>query len=204
MLANAGVMPARPLGRSMRAWGVAAALLALISAVLLGIRVWKEGPRELKLFAAENAWLAGAPAAALGTLDGLIERNPEDAAALGMRGRARLDLAVRVEGFDRQRGLSFLASRDLLAAARLRPPSAYDEVALAMALGRIGETEEAAEAAGRGIALFPTWHGGYEMLGLALETQGRVDEALAVYALGAAQPSARELRMRLDAFRRQR
>lgn len=202
MLASSGVASREPRPWLARARGVLTALLALGFSIGLGLRVLRESPNEMLLLRAENAWLSGEPALAARWLDALIEREPAHAAALALRGRVRLDLGARQPETLRRTG--FLAARDLEQAARLRPPSVFDEIALAMAWGRAGEAPSAQQAAARAVALFPSYHGGYEVLGLAFEALGRAEDALEIYRLGASQPSAIGFRDRFSEFSRSR
>ncbi len=200
MLANPGLPSDSGAPRPARA---AAGFFATFAAVAGGAALLAllalQAPREMDWLQAENALLRGDADRALAMATARLERDPPNFDFRVLRARALMQPgASRASRVARD---SLAAAADFHSAAALRPLDAFQEIDLGMVEGRAGRFLPALRAGTRAIALFPTFPGGYEVAGMALEAMGRTPEAMHVYATGAHMPNAQRLRDRLKFLR---
>ncbi len=199
MLANPGEIASGTKGNLPRtvSGALAAALAIFGGAALIGI-VNRDAPGEVTLLQAENALLTGNFDAAIERTASLLERNPADYDARILRGRALLARSASRDYAELRVQDSRRALAEFGAAQSIRPLDALGCIAQAVAFGRARNYAAAEQSAAQAVALFPLYYGGYEILGLALEAQGRDREAARIYSLALALPEASGMRPKLN------
>lgn len=194
LLANPGL---EPRGIRKKAGFVVACLLTALSGTVLIVQTIQARPALKNHMTAENALATGDPESAWETLSTFLKAQPGSRDHLVLRARTALDLSQRATAISEKRGLAEVAVRDLGQAAQIRPLNVHQNIDLALAQGRLGQFAAAEHSALRAIAMYPFSYGGYQSLGLALEAQGRIPEALRAYALAAPLPHAEFSRERI-------
>jgi hypothetical protein len=204
MLANPGYIRRNRGARvSALSAGVARTLPVLVAGlgVFLFAVIWRDAGKERTLLDAENALLSGRPSEARALSARFLSAHPSDYDMRVMRARAALDDSppdtTRAQRVQDARE----AAADLHAASELAPLDAFGEITLATAEGRIGNFSAAETAASRAIRLYPFFHGGYEILGLALVGQQRNEEAIGIHVSGSQLPDSQTIRERLKTLR---
>jgi O-antigen ligase len=199
MLANPGLPPTDRAHPVRAAAGFLAAFAAVVGGGVLLVLLALQGPREFAYLRAENALLTGDADRALALATARLERNPSSFDFRVLRARALMQATPSRLSRVARDALS--AAADIYSAAALRPLDPFQEIDLGMVEGRAGRFDAALGAGTRAIALFPTYAGGYEVAGMALEAMNRTPDAIHVYATGAHMPNAQRLRDRLKILR---
>ncbi len=172
-------------------------LSCLISVAASLCLVWvvsTSAPAQRQHLAIENAYYSERYDEAIELATQLLTLEPTHIDIRLLRARALLDRSLTRRDLPLKIQDTAAARSDYEAAAELRPLDVYHQIGLARTLGRLGDFTASEAAVSGAIARHSLSHGGYQVLGLALQAQGREAEALRFFAISSTLPNSENSR----------